>query len=75
MKNDQEILNFCHNIRHLRKSHGLSKAKMAHILGIGTKSLTRIECNELPPHTSCIILYNIHKYFHIPPHKLFESLE
>lgn len=52
MKNyafDNEIDIFLKNISYLRKHNKLSKRKMAEILGIGVKSLNKIENGELPP--------------------------
>ena len=41
-ENDEQIKNFCANVKTLRKKYGLSKKEMAKILHIGAKSLTII---------------------------------
>ncbi len=59
--------NFVHNVIWLRESNGLSKREMASILGIGVKTLDRIENGELPKLLSVNIFFHIWKYFGIHP--------
>ncbi len=56
---DQEFENFIHNIIWLRKQHGLSKKEMAKILGIGMKSMEKIEKGEIPPRLGINAMVNI----------------
>lgn len=46
---DRQLENFVHNVVWLRKHYGISKKKMAEILGIGVASLNKIEDGFLPP--------------------------
>lgn len=74
MKNfvfDNEIKNFLDNIAYLRKQNKLSKRKMAEMLGIGVKSLNRIESGELPPNMGVNIVFKIEKNFGVSPKNLF----
>ncbi|MBP3495258.1 MAG: helix-turn-helix transcriptional regulator [Clostridia bacterium] len=69
-----EIINsFCNNIRVLRKREGLSKKKMAKIMGIGIKSLSLIEDNILPRRLRCGVLIKIHNYFGILPSEIVSA--
>lgn len=71
MKIENELLNFCRNVRQLRVSSGLSKAQMARLLGISPKTLTSLEQGIFPPRMSCKVLGNILLYFHVPACKMF----
>ena len=77
MKNyafDNEIDIFLKNISYLRKHNKLSKRKMAEILGIGVKSLNKIENGELPPRIGVNVFFKIEKNFGISPKNLFSGL-
>ena len=77
MKNyafDNEIDIFLKNISCLRKHNKLSKRKMAEILGIGVKSLNKIENGELPPRIGVNVFFKIEKNFGISPKNLFSGL-
>ncbi len=71
MNKDIYILNFCNNVKRLRKQSGLSKQEMAKILGIGTKSLSMIEQGTLPKRLSVDITFKIYKNFGVNPKDLF----
>ena len=43
-----ELLILCRNIRYLRESSGLSKSKLAKIIGVGVESISKIEQDVLP---------------------------
>ncbi len=58
---------FTYNVTWLRKKHKLSKAKMANLLGIGVKSLTKLEMGKIPPRISVDILFRIEEHFGIHP--------
>ena len=55
--------NIMHNITYIRKTLGISKKKMAEILGLGVGSLEKIEKGILPPKLSVEILFNIRENF------------
>ena len=63
MKNEKEMMNFCENIRALRKMHHLSEAEMAKRMGIGVKTLSRIENNDPPEHLSGSVLLHLCREF------------
>ena len=69
-----EIVVLCRNISWLRKKHGLSKRKMAEILGVGVKALSLIEQGILPSRVGCDMLFNASDYFHITVSELFCSM-
>ena len=50
MKNYDELLNFCHNVKYVRQKENLSKTKMAKTMGIGERSLNLIENGVFPKH-------------------------
>ena len=64
---------FAHNIRWLRKKYGLSKKKMAELLGIGLWSLNRLERGEIPPRMTIDILFAVQKHFGISPSAQLEK--
>ncbi len=66
----KELQTFSYNVAWLRKKNGLTKKKMAQILGIGVVSLNKIERGEVPPRTSVEILFKIYNYFNIRPSEL-----
>ena len=74
MKSEDQFLILCQNIRYLRKANGLSKAKMARILGISVKTLTKLEQDALPPRLGCEALWRTSAYFNVPLHKLFDTV-
>lgn len=67
----REWENFTHNVTWLRKSNGLSKKKMANLLGLGVGSLNKIERGELPPRLDVSILFRLRDCFGISPKDLF----
>ncbi len=69
---DFEMNNLLHNIKHLRISNNISKKQMAKMLGIGLKTLNKIENGEMPPKLGASVLCNISKHFNISTYKLFE---
>ncbi len=72
--NEQQIKTLLKNIALLRKQNSLSKKEMAHLLGIGIKSLNKIENGELPPHLGVDILFCIEKHFCIPCKNQFTEI-
>ena len=63
------------NIKNIRLYYGISKKKMAQLLGIGVKSLRRIKMGDIPPRLSVEILFKIKKHFGIPLTEQFTLLE
>ena len=45
--NDQKIMNFLENIKLLRSHYSFSKKKMAEIMGIRVKMLSKLESGEM----------------------------
>lgn len=74
MQNDRGLEYFCSNVRLLREREGLSKRKMAKLLGVGVKTLTMIENGTFPPRLDCRVLFRIHRQFGIKPAELFKSV-
>ncbi len=74
MDNDYQLKILCTNIRILRVKNGLSKKKMAKILGIGISSLCRLEAGEVPPRLGSNMLMRIRDHFQISISSLFGPL-
>ncbi|MBO5323027.1 MAG: helix-turn-helix transcriptional regulator [Oscillospiraceae bacterium] len=62
---------FLHNVAWLRRHYGISKKRMAKLLGIGLWSLNKIEKGEIPPRLDVSIIFAISRQFSIPPAELF----
>lgn len=70
MRNKQsreQIQAFLYNIAWLRKHYGISKKKMAELLGIGVGSLNKIEQGILPPRMSMEVVFHVFDHFHLMP--------
>ena len=65
---------FCRNISGLRKQYGYSKKEMAQLLGIGIRSLNKIECGVLPPRLTVDVLFAVYEHFHIWPSVLLSQV-
>ena len=64
--NYQEVhLNFCQNIRHLRKVHLLTQKEMARVIGISVGTLGRIEHCDPSIRIHCVMLHRICNHFQI----------
>lgn len=70
-RTDAEIENFLCNIIWLKNNYRLSKRKMAKMLGIGIKSLDKLEKGEIPLRIGVEVVFNIHKNFGVVPKDLF----
>lgn len=75
MNTDQDIKNFCDNVRRLRREAGLSQKEMAQVMGVGIYSLRKIEAGCLPPMMGIDAIFRLHSRFSIPLHLLFEPYE
>lgn len=73
MNVDKQLPVLCENLHHLRTKHGLSKAEMAHILGIGMKTLNSLERGQSSPRLGSSVLYNASVYFNIKTDDLLHS--
>ena len=58
---------FSKNIVWLRKTHGLSKKKMAKLLKVGLWTINRLEKGESPPQLKVDVLMEVQKEFGIHP--------
>ena len=65
MNESKQLPILCENLHHLRVKHGLSETEMAHILGIGMKTLNSLECGRTTPRLGSSVLYNAVVYFNI----------
>ena len=75
MSNNQDILNFCRNIRCLRKIYKLTQKKMAEILGCSVRSVSMLEHDKMPQMLSTSVIWEASRYFHISPAELFIPIE
>ncbi|MGM9608231.1 MAG: helix-turn-helix domain-containing protein [Oscillospiraceae bacterium] len=75
METDQNLLQFCANIRYLRRRYRLSKKKMAQIMGVGVNTVTALENNIVPPRLGSSVLIRAGEYFHIRTCELFCPME
>ena len=66
-KTQGEWYNFASTVIYLREKNGLSKEEMAGRLGIGVKTLEKIESGILPNRLSSGILIEIFRNFGISP--------
>ena len=60
------------NLVWLRHHHGISKARMAKLLGIGAKTMNRIESGEFPPGISVRVIFRASRTFHVAAKDLFD---
>lgn len=65
MSKSAEIKQLCANIRYLRERAGLSKTRMAKIMGVTTATLTKIEEGTLPRRTGVKVLLRLSDRFGI----------
>ena len=72
MKNKNEFLIFCNNIRLLREKYNISKKEMSKILGVSVKTLSLIE-NDVIPKISVEVVFRTAWYFGIQPAWLFQE--
>lgn len=69
-RSETQLEVFSCNVAWLRKQHDLSKRRMAQILGIGTKSLSRIENGEIRQRLGVNVFFAIYDHFGIRPSQL-----
>ena len=66
-----QLENFLYNIAFLRKYYGYPKTKMSKILGIGTKTLSKIESGILPPRLDAKVFLKTKIHFGISVNIMF----
>ena len=74
MKKTDYFFVFSENVKCIRKEAGLSQKEMAHMLGIGVSTLSKIENGVLPPRLSCSVLFRIQRHFGIHPKDMFTPI-
>ena len=68
-KDDMRV--FGENVRHLRMARRITQKELAEIMGIGVKSLRRIEQGDFPAKFDATHLYCLTEYFHVSVTALF----
>lgn len=71
--NQSEWKIFSYNVRFIRMRYNIPKKEMAKKLGIGIKSLDKIEDGEMPQRLSVEIFFRIRNIFGIQPKKQLEK--
>ena len=67
-----EQMNFCYNIKFLRKKHSFDCLKMSELLKITLDELKSIENGSVPDTVSCDVVFKILDYFKVTPQMLFD---
>ena len=67
--------NFCRNIAYLRRTHNLTQAQMARIMGVGVHSIRLLERGILPKRLSYMVFYPLCDYFNLSADALFTPME
>ena len=67
----EEMAVFCANVKGLREREGLTRKEMSARLGIGVRTLARLERGEIPPRLSVAVVCRISRVFGIHPKELF----
>ncbi|MGM9608206.1 MAG: helix-turn-helix domain-containing protein [Oscillospiraceae bacterium] len=75
MTHEEKLLALCANIRYLRRTHGLSKRKMAGILGVGVNTITALENDIVPRRLGSSALVRASQYFMLRTNELFSPME
>lgn len=65
--NESQLRTFAHNITWLRKHFGISKKRMAALLGVSAATIRRLECGEVPPRMGVEVLFRVYKEFGLKP--------
>ncbi|MEG1880227.1 MAG: helix-turn-helix transcriptional regulator [Oscillospiraceae bacterium] len=72
--NQEQLLIFCKNIKNLRKREKLTQREMSDILGIGLKSLEKLEKGLIPARLSIETLFKASIYFKYAVKDLFSDI-
>ena len=67
----EQAANLCHNIAWLRRRNGLSQKEMALTLGLGVRSLQRIEKGQIPGCLSVLHVHLLAELFGVSVKRLF----
>ena len=67
----EELRCFLDNLTALRRKYGISKKKMAELLGVCVATINKIERGEFPSRVSCDVIFRAMEVFRIAPSKLF----
>lgn len=70
---EKELETLAKNIKHIRKTHNISKEKMSKILNIDIATMNKIEKNIIPKELTSDIFYLLYDYFNIKPSELFSE--
>ncbi len=73
MKATGEMEIFLKNVTWIRRHYGLSKKRMAELLGIGIASLNKIENGEMPQRLGVEIVFRICDKFGLSPEEQFSQ--
>ena len=60
----------CHNIRVLRRKHGLSRTAMARRIHVTLKTLDSMEAGVIPDRIGILFLYHVMQAFGISPQNM-----
>ena len=72
-ENQEQLLNFCDNVRLLRRRAGLTKKEMAKRLGVGVGSISMLEKGVVPKRLSCEVLFRLALEFGVSPTDLLKK--
>lgn len=68
-----QVENFMYNLTFLRKKFGISKRKMAELLQVDLRTLTKIENGIVPGRTMVRLLFEIEDRLYIPCGRLLRE--
>ena len=72
-ENQEQLLNFCDNVRLLRRRAGLTQKEMAKRLGVGAVSISMLEKGTVPKRLSCEVLFRLALEFGASPTDLLKK--
>lgn len=70
-QNEAQMANLLYNIAWLRQHYGISKTRMAKLLGISVKTLNSLESGIYPVCVGSMFIIHLHKQFRYPMGSLF----
>jgi len=73
-RNEGQLNNFMQNLINIRRYYGISKKRMAQLLGISLPSLNQLETLSLPGRLSVEVLVRMCRQFRLAPDALFEGI-
>ncbi len=72
-KREENLRNFCDNVRFLREREGLTKLEMARKLQVSIRTVTMLERGIVPRRLSSTTVFNIYYEFGISPDDIFKK--